>query len=118
MLCGSASAEGKKKKKNLRKSDMMGSLATEPERENLMQVRIWHLLLFWAIAVLGAQLPMFVLAQSIDEDEQAKACFGWVISALFASIAGAVLYAMITGKLPGLGRLYGSNEKKPKETDE
>ncbi len=65
-----------------------------------VEVRFWQLIAFWAIAVCGAQLPMYVLAASIDNDEHAKSALGWLTSAVFATIAASVLYALVSGRLP------------------
>ena len=66
----------------------------------MIHIRTWQLIAFWAIAVLGAQLPMYVLAASIDNDEHAKSALGWLTSAVFATIAASVLYVLVSGRLP------------------
>ena len=65
-----------------------------------LNVKVWQVLAFWAITVLGAQLPMYVLAASIDNDEHAKASLGWLLSAVFLTLAAGVLFVMATGRFP------------------
>ena len=66
-----------------------------------VHMKIWQLIAFWAVTVLGAQLPMYVLAKSIDNDEHAKSALGWITSAVFATIAVSILFAIVSGRLPG-----------------
>lgn len=56
-----------------------------------MKLDGWQLVALVAVVVLGAQLPMFCLAQSIDNDEAAKSALGvlgsGVLSGAFLLIA-------------------------------
>ena len=57
-----------------------------------MKVTFNQVLILYAIGVVGAQLPMFILAASIDNDEAAKSLLGWLFSAVFC---GALLIRWI-----------------------
>ena len=70
----------------------------------------WQFVALTAIIILGAQLPMFVLAASIDNDEAAKSALGWIVSAVFTGLI------LIIAKI-WLGFKGKSESMFPKEDD-
>ena len=63
-----------------------------------MQFTSWQIVALVAIVVIGSQLPMFALANSIDNDEAAKASLG-TLAATVGSMT-FVLVKLLVAKKP------------------
>jgi len=57
-----------------------------------MKITPWQLIALIAVVVAGAQLPMFALASSIDNDEAAKSTLGILVSAVIGGSFTTALY--------------------------
>ena len=58
----------------------------------------WQIIILVAVVFVGAQLPMYALASSIDNDEYAKTMLGALITAVFVGGLGSVLKILTTKK--------------------
>lgn len=63
-----------------------------------MKFTAWQLIVLIRIVVLGAQLPMFALANSIDNDEAAKSCLGVMVSAVFGATFTSIMFMLQKAK--------------------